>query len=164
MFFERQKLGAKWLRWLYFIATASAVIIMIFSLSNEEDKGFAIGMIVVFLLFIVGTYVLVFEIPALTRITQRGIEIKYRPWIWNWKVFSWDDIKSVSIQSINPVQDFGGWGYRFTLKGKRGVIMNNEPGVKVELKNGKIFVVTTNRQAELMRVVSRFLNEEGLDG
>ena len=89
-----------------------------------------------FLSFFIAIYFLVFTIPVLTQITQRGIEVKYRPWIWNWKVFPWHDIKSVTEENVDPIGDFGGWGYRFTFKGKRGLIMGNGPAVKIEMKSG----------------------------
>ncbi len=164
MFFERQKLGAPQLRLLYLAVTVVSSIVMLITTSQEGDRITMIWTMAIFLLFMVGTYYLVFEIPAFTRITQRGIEIKYRPWIWNWKVIAWHDIKSVEKENVDPLGDFGGWGYRFTFQGKRGIIMGNADAVKIDLKSGKQFVVTTNRKAELLRIVSQFLNEDELNG
>jgi hypothetical protein len=76
----------------------------------------------------------------------------------------WHDIKSVTEETVNPLGDFGGWGYRFTFKGKRGIIMGNGQAVKIELKSGKLFVLTTDRKAEMLRSVSQLLNEEGSNG
>ena len=152
------------MRWLYLVVSVVSSIVMITTTSKEGNQGSLIWTMTIFLLFMIGTYFLVFELPALTRITQRGIELKYRPWIWNWKVLAWHDIKSVTEETVNPIGDFGGWGYRFTFNGKRGIIMGNGHAVKIELKSGKVFVLTTNRKAELLRSVSGFLNEEGLNG
>jgi hypothetical protein len=76
----------------------------------------------------------------------------------------WHDIKSVTEETVNPLGDFGGWGYRFSFKGMRGIIMGNGHAVKIELKSGKQFVLTTSRKVELLRSVSQFLNEDGLNG
>lgn len=164
MFFERQKLGATQLRWLYLAVTVVSSIVMLMTTSHEGNRITMIWMMAIFLLFMGGTYFLVFELPALTRITQRGVEMKYRPWIWNWKVLAWHDIKNIAEINVDPLGDFGGWGYRFTFKGKRGIIMGNGHAVKIELKSGKEFVLTTNRKAELLRNASQFLNEDGLNG
>ena len=144
--------------------TAFAAVVILFSLSKEESQVEVIWTFVAFIIVVVGTYFLVFEIPAFTKITAHSIQIKYRPWIWNWKVFKWYDVKSVTAVEVNPLSDFGGWGFRFTLKGKRGVIMSNGPAVKIELKSGRVYVVTTQRLPELLRSASGFLNEGGLNG
>lgn len=164
MFFERQKLGTTELRWLYLTVTMVSSIVVCIVSSQEEDRVTTIWTMAIFLFFMVGTYFLVFELPALTRITQRGLEIKYRPWIWNWKVLAWHDIKNVTEINVDPLGDFGGWGYRFTFKGKRGIIMGNGHAVKIELKSGKDFVLSTSRKAELLRSASQFLNDDGFNG
>ena len=87
MFFERQKLGATNLRWLYLVMTAFAAVVILFSLSKEESQVEVIWTFVAFIIVVVGTYFLVFEIPAFTKITAHSIQIKYRPWIWNWLKF-----------------------------------------------------------------------------
>lgn len=44
------------------------------------------------------------------------------------------------IEHINGLTQWGGWGYRFNLKGHKGYIVKNGPGVQVTLKDGNVIV------------------------
>jgi hypothetical protein len=150
MFFEKQSLGSTALRIGYFVTITIALVVVFMTEKDAVSAEELILTLSLFLSFFIAIYFLVFTIPVLTQITQRGIEVKYRPWIWNWKVFPWHDIKSVTEENVDPIGDFGGWGYRFTFK--------------VEMKSGKLFVITTDRKVEFLRNVAKYLNEEGLNG
>lgn len=164
MFFEKQSLGASAVKWLFIVTTVISLVVVFFTLYGNSSNRELILTMVFFFLTMAAVYFLVFALPALTRVSQRGIEVQYRPFIWNWKVFAWHDIKSLKMQAINPIGDFGGWGYRMSFKGKRGIIMGNGSALRIETKEGKVFVLTTNRKTELMRAVSSFWNEDDING
>jgi len=164
MFFEKQSLVSTALIIGYFVTITIALVVVFMTEKDAVSAEELILTLSLFLSFFIAIYFLVFTIPVLTQITQRGIEVKYRPWIWNWKVFPWHHIKSVTEENVDPIGDFGGWGYRFTFKGKRGLIRGNGPAVKIEMKSVKLFVITTDRKVEFLRNVAKYLNEEGLNG
>ena len=55
-----------------------------------------------------------------------------------------DDIRQVSVVTINPAADFGGWGWRMDVAGRRGVIMRAGSAIQVTRGSGKRFVVTVD--------------------
>lgn len=61
------------------------------------------------------------------------------------------DIKKMETVSIRPVLDFGGWGIRFSHKGK-GYIIGGSKVVKVIFKTGRPVYFSTE---EPERVVDR---------
>jgi hypothetical protein len=54
------------------------------------------------------------------------------------------DIRQVSVVTINPPADFGGWGWRMDVAGRRGIIMRAGPAIQVTRASGQRFVVTVD--------------------
>ncbi|MCT4623404.1 MAG: hypothetical protein N4A46_07250 [Schleiferiaceae bacterium] len=157
VFFEKQRLAATSMKWLYIVTTIISSTVMFYVLLEEGDKTELFITLGIFFPVMIGTYVLVFQMPALTRVTQRGIEYKYKPWIWNWKVLAWNDIEKVEIVNIDPLGDYGGWGYRFTWKGDRGIVLGSSKALKFTKKSGKHLALTTERKEEFKKAVERFM-------
>jgi len=148
-FIEEQKLGNVWMKVLYIFASLFALVIpglKMFETSGNQFIFFMIG----FFFFLLGVYLLVFESKAQVRIDTQGIHYKYWPIVWHWKLISWRDIENLEIKNVNPLNDFGGWGYRFGRKGN-GIIMGSDKALYITRKMGKPFIITTARP-ETMRI------------
>lgn len=70
------------------------------------------------------------------------------------------DIASVQVIDINPMADFGGWGYRWGGNGRSGVIMRTGPSIEVTRRNGKRFVVTVDGAATGASVLAALLAQQ----
>lgn len=56
-----------------------------------------------------------------------------------------NEVVRASVTTVNPVGDFGGWGWRAGLGGNRiGVITRNGKALQVERTGGRYFVITTD--------------------
>lgn len=64
------------------------------------------------------------------------------------------DIASVQAVQVNPVAEFGGWGWRWDAAGRSGVIMRAGDAIEVTRSNGKRFVVTVPDAATAASVLS----------
>lgn len=63
---------------------------------------------------------------------------------WPRKRIALDDIRSVQVVAVNPVAEFGGWGWRWTVGGRSGIVLRVGEGIEVTQANGRRFVVTVD--------------------
>lgn len=83
-----------------------------------------------------------------TVIDNEKIQISFFP--FTRKNVKWDDIESVKIVDYGFV---GGWGIR--LGTKYGTVYNikGSKGLAIELKNGKKFLIGTQKEKELNNII-----------
>jgi hypothetical protein len=78
------------------------------------------------------------------RADDRGLGIAYGPLGWPRQRIALDRIEQATPIDVRPSQ-WGGWGYRGSLRFFRqaAVVLKAGPGIRLDLKGGKVFVVTT---------------------
>ena len=54
------------------------------------------------------------------------------------------DIESVKMVQVEPLAEFGGWGWRWTPEGGLGVVARAGEGILVVLRDGRRFTVTVD--------------------
>ena len=164
VFNEEQKINNIGFKLLYGVSTASVLAIVFFT-EHEGKAGFNDWFFLVgFAIFMVGIYFLGFETSAFTKIDRNGISYKYRPFVWNYKCITWNEIETAEILPIRAVRDFGGWGFRFGGKKGKAIVLSSGYGVVITKTSGKKFTITTQRKLELMRVVDFWMNEKEQNG
>ncbi len=118
--------------------------------------------LVAFLVMLV-VFVLIFAIfingQAEIRIDSQGFHYKYFPFVPSWKVIPWTEITEVKITPINPLTDFGGWGYRWGRKGK-GIILAGNRAIVISKAKGKNFVFTTQQEQRALRELQHYAAEK----
>lgn len=65
-----------------------------------------------------------------------------------------DEIASARAVQVNPFAEFGGWGYRFGVDGRRGIVLREGDAVEVTRTNGRVFVVTVDDAATAASVLA----------
>jgi hypothetical protein len=66
------------------------------------------------------------------------------PWRWPRKRITWDKVREISAIQVEP-RAWGGWGYRWNPRAHAtAAVVRRGPGIKVDLENGQIFVVTVD--------------------
>ncbi|WEK62567.1 MAG: DUF1648 domain-containing protein [Candidatus Microbacterium colombiense] len=70
------------------------------------------------------------------------------------------DIGSVRAVDIDPFGEFGGWGYRISTDGRRGVVLRGGPAIEVTRTDGRRFVVTVD-DAQTAAAVLATARKEG---
>ena len=63
---------------------------------------------------------------------------------WPHVIIPADDIRQVNVIAVNPVADFGGWGWRRDVAGRSAIIMRAGPAMQVTRASGKRFVITVD--------------------
>lgn len=77
------------------------------------------------------------------RVGHRGLMVRS---VLGWPRFTIrpGDIRSVRVVQINPIADFGGWGWRWVGGRRVGVIMRAGEAIEVTRQSGSVFVVTVD--------------------
>ena len=100
-------------------------------------------------------YLLIFRSPLNTRVGKEGIFVSYNPFLLKGKVFPWNEVQSWQVRQVNAMREFGGWGYKMTLKRRKtGLIMGSGKGLEVVLTGGKTWVITTTNP-EMLEISMR---------
>lgn len=90
------------------------------------------------------------------RIDEDGLHVRGRPPVP--VDIPLDQIEVVEVIDVNPWR-WSGWGYRGSLKVFRraAFVARRGPGIKVTLKDGRVFVVTVDDAEEGARVLRGLL-------
>lgn len=104
-----------------------------------------------------GVYFLIFRMGATLEAGDEGIRISYPPFLLKPKVFGWNDLVHWSIREVKAMKEFGGWGYKFSYKGRKtGLILGSGPGLEIKLQTGKTWVITVKNDAMLRNVLLKY--------
>ncbi|WP_140937803.1 hypothetical protein [Sphingobacterium lumbrici] len=89
-----------------------------------------------------------------TQIDERGIHIRFIPFIWKEKTWKWEDIGKVHVKKYSP-WEYGGWGWRF---GGPGVAYTTKGfyGIWIVLKNGKAILVGTQHPENVQELLDHY--------
>lgn len=152
-FKEKQKFTQWWL-WLILFLVAITPIACIykqlilgepFGDSPVSDAGLIAISIAVALPFI-----LFVRMKLITKINRESISVQFNPFVK--KSFKWSDIESWRVLNYGFV---GGWGIR--LFTNYGTVYNTrgKMGLALKLKNGKKYLIGTQKKEELERFLSQ---------
>lgn len=64
------------------------------------------------------------------------------------------EVASARAVRVDPFAEFGGWGYRFGLDGRRGIVLRSGDALEVTRTNGRVFVVTVDDAATAASVLA----------
>lgn len=68
------------------------------------------------------------------------------------------DIASVHERTVSPMAEFGGWGLRVSADGATGIVLRKGPGIEVERRDGRRFVVTVPDAERAASVLALYAN------
>lgn len=104
-----------------------------FSDGPRAESGFSALMAITLILVIY--FVLYFGLlrsPLKVTINREGIHYSCFPFLRSTKTLQWKDVKSIQVVKVDPISDFGGYGYRMVPKKRKGFIMNGEQALEIE--------------------------------
>lgn len=78
---------------------------------------------------------------------------------WPVKRIPLEDIRTVQVVDVTPTRDFGGYGWRWTVDGRSGVILRAGSGIEVTASSGKRFVVTVDDAETGAGVIAAMLTQ-----
>ncbi|GAB7258310.1 hypothetical protein [Polaribacter sp. OB-PA-B3] len=145
-FIEKQKFTQWWI-WLILIGLA---IIPIYGIYEQLIMGNPVGNtpvsntgMIILSIFIFGFIYFNWYMTLITEINNDGIKMHFVPFVK--KTIKWNELKSIKI--VN----YGFVGYGIRLGSKYGTVynINGNKGLAIELKNGKKYVIGTQKEIEL---------------
>ncbi|GGM45171.1 DUF1648 domain-containing protein [Microbacterium saperdae] len=71
------------------------------------------------------------------------------------------EMASVRAIEVDPFAEFGGWGYRLSADGRRGVVLRGGPALEVTRTDGRRFVVTVDDAETAAAVLATAARKEG---
>lgn len=155
-YIERQKFNQWWL-WLLLFGVFLSTLVPIFQegLNDGFHFGMLIGPAVTALIMI-----FIATLEMRTTISEDGIEVKFWPIVTK-RIFR-SEIEGAVVRKYSPLREFGGWGYRFGINGP-AINMQGNQGLQLALKDGKSFMIGTQKPAELAAFMENYLEERNLE-
>lgn len=87
-----------------------------------------------------------------TEVHEDGIYVRYLPFHYHYRKFSFHDIEKVE-PIVYSFYEFGGWGVRTNMKGETVYSMSGKDGIRLHLKNQIIVIIGTKRQEEMLSAI-----------
>ena len=87
-------------------------------------------------------------------IDSKGIHYKFFPFHWEFKYISWDSVDKFGVISYSSLKDYGGWGIRYSKKGKAYNTDGNK-GLQLYLKDGKKILFGTQKANDLTAFLTK---------
>jgi hypothetical protein len=151
-FKEEQKFTQWWL-WIILIGIGILPVIGIYKqlILGEQfgNKPMSNLGLILFSLIIFSLLVLFRFMNLQTEINKYEIKMNYFPFVK--KRVYWKDVKSAKVVNYG----FVGYGIRFGSKYGTVYNINGKKGLAIELQNGKKFVIGTQKENELNKVVEK---------
>ncbi|XID94889.1 DUF6141 family protein [Paenibacillaceae bacterium WGS1546] len=113
------------------------------------------GMIVFTLIFGVFFPLLLLSMKGQVMIDTCSVVIRLTP-IYK-KVIDFQQIQSVTLTKVKPIEQFGGWGIRWNGK-KWGLILEGDEGVEIVLKSGQVIVIASKTPEKLLKAIEANLH------
>ncbi|MGV8912853.1 MAG: DUF1648 domain-containing protein [Rhodoglobus sp.] len=131
------------------IALGLALAIQAFSNPAELLLPASIGIIVIALA--------VSTLSWRVTIDQRGLRVRSAMG-WPRTTIAPEQIESVAVVEVNPIGEFGGYGWRWAPDGRSGIVLSKGEAIQVTRTNGKKFIVTMHdakRGAEALATIAK---------
>lgn len=119
-------------------ALAVLVLLTIAFVAGGDDAWWVLAALTALMAVLIGTMV-VFRV----RVDRDGLRAR--------SLFGWpsnriplDRIAKVEVVELDPFREFGGWGWRLGLDGRRGIVLRRGEALQVTQSNGRVFVVTVD--------------------
>ncbi len=106
--------------------------------------------------FGIGLPILLYICGLDTKITKHGIYIKFLPFHRKWIIFEYGNIATAEPLTYSPLKDYGGWGIRYSRKGKAYNVSGNK-GVFLTLKDKRNILVGPNDHKVLCSLINKHI-------
>lgn len=164
---EEQKFRQIWI-WMLLIALSGIWIwqlvqqvFMGIPFGNNPSSNLSVELTGIFPLLAI----ILFRILTLeTIINEDGIHYRFRPFQRKPRVIKAEDILRYELKKYSPLKDYGGWGIRLGSfsRGKAYNVSGNQ-GVLFELKNGKKFMLGTQKPSEIRSALERLMKSNTIN-
>lgn len=157
LFKEDQRFTQWWL-WLILISIGILPVVGIVQqlILGEEfgDNPMSDFGLILFAVFVFALLGLFLMMRLKTEIDQTEVRMSFIPFVK--KRIKWTEIKKAEVVNYGFV---GGWGIRLSFKYGTVYNIKGNMGLAIELKNGKRFVIGTQKEKELGSIVEKAIEQ-----
>lgn len=105
-----------------------------------------IGCLVLFLT------IALFSVSLETEIGPDGVSVRFPPFYWQRRKYSWEKISAAYVTEYHPMQDYGGWGIKWGPNGTAFSI-SGKFGIQLVFKDGRKLLIGTAKPKEAEAVL-----------
>lgn len=153
VFQEKQRFNQWWLYAIFLI-----VLLVILARIYEDTDGFTNFQNPGVVLFLLGATIpmgLILWMELETQIDNEGIRVKFVPFGFTEKFFSWKEIEKCYVRKYNPLFEYGGWGIRGRGR-KKAYNVSGDLGIQIVRRDKKTFLIGTRKPEEARAVIRNF--------
>lgn len=130
------------------LAVLILIAITVWVLLMDPGAGWILAIVTALVILLIAT-TLVFRI----RVSADGLRVHSIAGWPRWSIPASEITEARAVQ-VNPMAEFGGWGVRFAVDGRMGVVLRTGEGLQVTRHSGRTFVVTTDDAATAASVLN----------
>ena len=130
------------------------------AINSDQLDSTGKNMVILTFLFVLAVLILVYRITLSTQIDEKGIHYRFFPFQRNNRVILWADMDKCYTRTYNPIQEFGGWGYRGIGRKKKAYNVHGNKGIQIVLKTGKMLLIGTQKPNEAQQTINRYFNQD----
>lgn len=116
-----------------------------------SDTGLLIVAAIAILVLGVGLPLVLIFLKLVTEVRRDGIFVAL--WPIARRLIPFREIRSFGAKTYRPIRDYGGWGYRVGRQGSRAFNAMGDRGVEVELRDGRIVMIGSQRPEALEQAI-----------
>jgi hypothetical protein len=157
LFNESQKFNQWWL-WLILLSYVVMLLIVFFVIwqikQNVVAQTIRITVLVIIGLLIIVPAGIFFSFRLDTQIKHDGVYVRFLPFYSTFKVYEWRGISKCYVRQYNPIEEYGGWGFRIGSSGK-AFNVSGDKGLQLEFRDQTRMLIGTNKPIELTETLKK---------
>lgn len=112
-------------------------------------------------LLVSGIFVFMLYSRLTTEIWSDGVRYKFPPLLPKMRFIATGDIVSAEVGKYKPILEFGGWGWRRKMLGrKKAYNVSGRIGIRLIRKDGSTVMLGTRREEEMKRAVKKMMQTD----
>lgn len=129
----------------------------------DDNLSSKIGSLSGFIIVLLVALLFVF-LKLKTRVDDIGIHYQFSPFQFSFKTIPWNNIAKCYIRNYDAINEYGGWGMKFSFFKKRGKCFTTKGtiGLQLELKNGKKILFGTQLKDNLQETLNNYLTKNNI--
>ncbi|MGP4079579.1 DUF6141 family protein [Pseudalkalibacillus sp. R45] len=108
---------------------------------------------VLWVLFGIAFPIFFLTITLTTEINESGIFVRFRPFHLKKRKFMFSEMKSINVETYNPLREFFGFGLRFSLNGTTAYNVKGSKGIRIEMMDGRKYLIGTQKAEEVEKLI-----------
>jgi hypothetical protein len=107
--------------------------------------------VIIWLIFGLGLPIIAYFMKLTTEVRADGVRLRFFPSYS--RTIALDDIVAYQARQYSPIREYGGWGIRYSGRGKRAYIVGGNIGVELELADRTRLLIGSQRPEEFASAI-----------